>query len=220
MEKAKALQAYYTGEIQLDELQEYRARQEFVTEYDSVPYYATMERDVSEPTLQEEQPNEESFYTEQPRYEQTEQQLWEHSGIEQDEDAGMAAYQRLMKEAANLVEQTNVPTYEETVYTEEMPQERTWYEANYKVNDETNHVAYEMETASYEEETTIVKETTIVNDTDTDVSMQAYEELMRKAAMMEETEEAVEQEEEPYYDQAEQELLRYLEESGVVLEEI
>ena len=70
VEKAKALQAYYTGELALDELQSYRTRQksgtESVMEYGSFVAYAATEQEVPE-----------------------------------QEDAGaMAAYQKLMQEAA------------------------------------------------------------------------------------------------------------------------
>ena len=223
VEKAKALQAYYTGEIQLDELQEYRARQESVTGYGSFSLYPTMEQETLQQTASEEEPSaghfytQQSFYAEQEEYETIKQQDWENSVPEQEDDtAGLEAYQKLMQEAAGLLQETEAkeysvsnynayteqeenetPIYEETAYTAEPPQERASEESN---------------TTAYEEENEMPQEA------DTEMSMQAYEELMRKAADMEELEEEM-QVEEPYDDQAEYALLRYLEESGVMLED-
>ena len=192
VEKAKALQAYYTGELALDELQSYRARQESVTEYSSFASYAATEREVPEQNL-------ETFYTE-------EQPDWENTVSEQEEDTGvMAAYQKLMQEAAGRVEDSedmSASTYETPVYTAEMPQENIGYEPD--------NTVYEIleETMKYSEAPISEEE------------MGAYERLMREAAGMEEDEaEVFETVPEQPASQAEQDLLRYLEECGVTLED-
>lgn len=214
VEKAKALQAYYTGELALDELQSYRARQnsvtECVTEYGSFASYAVTKQEVPEQTIVEEQ-SPELFYTAQEFYATTnkqnvegeisEQQAWENAILEQEEDDGaIAAYQKLMQEAAELIEDAKdmqTPTYETPVYTTEIPQENTDYEPDNTIYDMLEETMRYGEVPVSEEQ------------------MSAYERLMREAAGIEEEETVPEQE----ISQAEQDLLRYLEECGVSIED-
>ena len=199
VEKAKALQAYYTGELALDELQSYRARQESVTEYGSFASYAATDQEVPKQTMEEEQ-HSKAVYTEAEFYKTTdkknredvvsEQQDWKNIISEQEENTvGIVAYQKLMQKAADLVE-----------HSEDM--ETSAYEPD--------NTVYEMleETMRYREEPVSEEE------------MGAYERLMREAANMEEDEpEVFETATEQTVSQVEQDLLRYLEECGVALEE-
>ena len=219
VEKAKALQAYYTGELALDELQGYRARQKSVTEsvmeYGSFASYEVTEQEESKQTIAEEQSSEQ-FYTAQEFYmttnkqnvkgEVSKQQDWKNVILEKEEaSSAIAAYQKLMQEAAGLVEDSEdkkTSTYEMPSYTAEMPQESTGYEPD--------NTVYDMleETMKYGKEPI------------SEQQMSAYERLMREAANMEENEaEVFETVLEQPTSQAEQDLLRYLEECGVALED-
>lgn len=124
VEKAKALQAYYTGELALDELQSYRARQESATEsvtgYSSFASYAVTEQEIPKQTEREEaeeppvptyevpvytpkMPQESIEYEpDNTVYEMLQETInYREEPVSEEE---MSAYERLMREAANMEE--------------------------------------------------------------------------------------------------------------------
>lgn len=147
VEKAKTLQAYYTGEIQLDEIQHSSSGQESVTEYSMFGMYTRIAEETQIPSFGVyTEPEEESFVSVEEPIDEPEEEIFvpveepinepeEEPFIPVDEPANepeeeseafvpeepMSAYERLMREAAAMEDE---PEEEAFVPAEEMNNEQ------------------------------------------------------------------------------------------------
>lgn len=221
VEKAKALQAYYTGAIQLDEIRSYRPEQESVSGYGGFQTYSDRSE---EPAAVQDGVSE---VMETTAEEGCETVIYETSPQEAAEAKELSAYERLMKQAAEFSEETE--SMEETA-----PEK---YAETYEENDAREFSSYEQlmkqaaELAAETEEVNEEAEEPVPSEDYFEKT--AYERLMEEAARVSENSEVVSEsftekqeemltaveEENAEITQAEQELLQYLEECSISLEE-
>ena len=201
VEKAKALQAYYTGAIHLDEIRGYQSEQESVSGYGAFPSYTDKPEEPTaavEKSVSEERPQE----------------------ADAPGETGVAAYEQLMRQAAELAGEADPAG--ETEFIKE---------------------AESAGAAELAKETEAVQETEFIKEAESlemneftgeaDIEKTAYEKLMEQAAGASENLEAGF---EPFAEEAasgyvqepeevvpitteEEELLQYLEECNISLEE-